>query len=94
MTSSHCDEKLLSSIASLSLRVSLKSGTLELPNASDPNIFETIFTPEPTLPEIQSSSSSHTSTLYTQPTPLLLKLVIRLLICKSHLIIFPTRFFL
>ena len=63
MTSSHCGEE--SSIASLSPPFSLKSGTLEFPNASDTIDLEIIPAPESTLPNIESSSSTHTSTVLT-----------------------------
>ena len=73
MTSSHCDEKLLSRIASLSPPRSLKSGNLELPHASDPDNLDIIPKPEPTLLDSQSSTSTHTSTVHTQPNSLTLK---------------------
>ena len=52
---SHCDEELLSSIASLSPPFPLKSGTLELPNTTDPNNLEIIPTAEPTFSDIKPS---------------------------------------
>ena len=66
MISSTCGKELLSSIASLSPPFSLKSGTLEPSHLSDPINPEISPTPELTIPEIQSSSSTHTSTVHIQ----------------------------
>ena len=74
MTSSQYDEELLSSIASPSPPLSLKSGTLALPNlVSDPTTSELIPTPEPELSDIQPCSATQTSTKYTQPLSSTLK---------------------
>ena len=70
MTSSTHEEELLSTIASLSPLLSLKPGTLELPN--NPDLINLLIFPtsEPTLPDTQPSSSTNTqplsSTLKTQ----------------------------
>ena len=73
MTSPTCDEELLSSIASLSQPRSLKSGTLEHPHNSVPKSLEIISTPEHTSIDIQTSSSTHVSTVNTQPISSTLK---------------------
>ena len=73
MTSSHCDEELLSSIATMSPPLSSKSGSLKLPNTSDSIIREIIPTLEPTSPDIQSFSSTHKSTVHTRPISSTLK---------------------
>ena len=63
MSSSVCEEELLSSVASLSPLLSLKSCTLELPHSFDPiNI-----TPEPTI-ESKPSSSNNSIVFNIQPT--------------------------
>ena len=69
MSSSVCDEELLSSSASLSPCLSL--GALEIPHYSDPIIIEVITTPEPTI-EIKPSSYK-TPIVNTQPTSSTLK---------------------
>ena len=53
--------------------LSLKPATLDLPNVSDPINLEIISTPEPTLSEGQSCSSTQTSSVYTQPSSCTLK---------------------
>ena len=74
MTSS-THQEFLSSIASLSPPLSLKSGTLELPNNSDLISLEIIPTPEQTLSDTQPSSSTNTQTFSSNlktrhsPTP-------------------------
>ena len=78
MTSPVCDEELLSSTASFSPPLSLKSGTLELPHNFEPINLEVICTPEHTN-EIKPPSSNasfvnlqpNSSTLNTRhlPTP-------------------------
>ena len=67
MTSSVCDEELLSSVATLSPPIRQKSGTLELPHTSDPINLKIIPTPKPTLLDVQSSSPTHTFVVHTQP---------------------------
>ena len=73
MTSPACEEDLLFSLASLSPPLSLKSGTLELLRNSNLFILEIFLTPEPTLPDIQISSTTNTqnisSTLKTRHSP-------------------------
>ena len=51
----------------MSVPLSLKSGTPELPNNSDINNLEVIPTPEPTLSETQPSSSTNTQSLSSNP---------------------------
>ena len=96
MTKSHCDEELISSIASLSSPLSFKFGTLELPHTSILINREIISTLEPTLPDIQSFSSTHTSTVHTQRISSTLKtrLLLHLLIFNSLLIKSPKQFLL
>ena len=65
MTTSNPDKEFLSSIASLSPPLCLKSGTLDLPNVSDSLPLEINPTPEPTLHAIPFNTQ--TSTTYTQP---------------------------
>ena len=72
MTTSRYDEELCSSIASLSPPVSPKSETLKRPKVSDQLTLEVFPTPEPTIFEIQSSSTQ-TSTVNTQPLSSALK---------------------
>ena len=67
MNNSNPDEELLSYITSLSPHLSFKSGTLDLPNLSDPITLEVNPTPEPTSTEIPFCSSTQTSTVFTQP---------------------------
>ena len=75
MTSSTQPEELLFSIFSLSPPLSLKSGTLELPNNSNLNNLEIIPTPERTLSDFQPYSSTNTQPLSSDlktrhsPTP-------------------------
>ena len=75
MATSNPDEKLLYSIASLSLPLSSKSGTLDLPNVSDPLPLDINPTPEPTLNVIPSTTQSTTQPLSStlkirhSPTP-------------------------
>ena len=67
MTSSTNKEEILSSIAPLSQPLSPKSDTLELPNNSDLTVLGIIHTPEPTLSDIQPSSSTKTQHLSSNP---------------------------
>ena len=73
MPTSHTDEDLLPSIASLSPPLSLKSGTLELTHMSDPLPLEINSTPEPILNVIPCTTQTSTSTISTQPTSSTLK---------------------
>ena len=65
MATSNPVQRLLSSIASLSPPLSLKSGTLDLPNDSDSLRLEINPAPEPTLTVIPSTTQI--STVYAQP---------------------------
>ena len=67
MTASACKEELLSSIASLSPPLSFKSGTIELPHNPDPINLETFHISEPTLLDVQASSSNHTQPISCTP---------------------------
>ena len=67
MTSCTNKEEILCSIALSSKPVSPKSGTLELPNNSDLINLEVIHTPEPTLSDIEPSSSTSTQHLSSNP---------------------------
>ena len=75
MASINPEEELLSSIASLSPPLSLKSGTLDLPLANDSLPLDTNNTPEPTLDTNPSTSQSLTKQSSTNlktrhsPTP-------------------------
>ena len=71
MATSNPDEELLSSIASVSTPLSLKSGTLDLPKISDSLPLEISPTPEPTLNVIPCTTQ--TSTISTQPLSSTLK---------------------
>ena len=71
MATSNPDDELLSSIASLSPSVSLKSGTFDLPNVSDSLPLEINPTPEPTLNVIPCTTQ--TTTICTQPLSSTLK---------------------
>ena len=71
MATSNPDEELLSSIASLSHPLSLKSGTLDIPNVCDPLPLESNPTPEPTLNVIPCTTQ--TSNIYTRPLSSTLK---------------------
>ena len=73
MATSNPDKELLSSIASLSPPLSLKYGTLDLPNVSDPLPLDINPTPEPISNVITSTTQSTTqplsSTLKTRHSP-------------------------
>ena len=70
MSTSNPDEELFSSIASLSPPLSLKSGTLYLPNVSNSFPLDINPTPEPTqnvIPSTTQTTSQHlSSTLKTR----------------------------
>ena len=63
MATSNPDEEFLSSIAFSSPPPSLKSGTLDLSNVSDPPPLDINPTPEPTLSVIPSTVQSTTQPL-------------------------------
>ena len=73
MATSTPDEELLSSIASLSPPLPLKSGTLDIPNESDSLPLDFNPTPEPTLkfipPTTQTTTQLLSSTLKTRHSP-------------------------
>ena len=83
MATSNPDEDLLSSIASLSPPLSLKSGTLDLPNISDSLPLETNSTPEPTLNVIPCTTQTYT--ISTQSTSKLATLPLHLQITFKSL---------
>ena len=67
MTSCTNKEEVLCSIGLSSKPLSPKSGTLELPNNSDLIKLEIVHTPEPTLSDIEPSSSTNTQHLSSNP---------------------------
>ena len=73
MATSNYDEELLSSIASLSPPLSLKSRTLDIPNVSDSLPLDANPTPETTLNVTPSTTQTTTqplsSTLKTRHSP-------------------------
>ena len=93
MATSNPGEELLSNIASLSPPLSLKSGTLDLPNVNDSLPLDINPTPEPTSKVIPSTTQSTTRPLLKLATLLLhlqkifsLRLIITLFPLKRNIV--------